>query len=66
MRTIRVHQMGRSGMEVREVGLDEAERILEDAAIWGWSVADAKTEEIIWKIEPDVTEIMVIGMLGGG
>ena len=65
-RIIKVHQMGRRGMEVKEVGLDEARLILEDATTWGWMVADAKTQEVIWEINPEVEEIMIIGMLAGG
>ena len=65
-RIIKVHQMGRRGMEIKEVGLDEAKLILEDATTWGWIVADAKTQEVIWEINPEVEEIMIIGTLGGG
>jgi hypothetical protein len=58
--------MGRRGMEIKEVGLDEAKLILEDATTWGWVVADAKTHEVIWEISPEVEEIVIIGMLAGG
>jgi len=58
--------MGRRGMEIEEVGLDEAKLILEDATTWGWIVADAKTQKVIWEIGPEVEEIMIIGMLAGG
>lgn len=53
-------------MEVQEVGLAQANQILAEAETWGWIVADAKTRQIIWEIEPTVEEIMIIGMLGGG
>ena len=65
-RVIKVHQMGRKGMEIKQVGLDEAKMILEDAATWGWIVADAKTQEVIWEIGPEIDEIMIIGMVAGG
>ena len=65
-RIIKVHQMGRRGKEIKEVGLDEAKLILEDATTWGWIVANAKTQEVIWEIGPDVDEIMILGGLGGG
>ncbi len=65
-RTIKVHQMGRKVTEVEEVELAEAKLILEDAATWGWLVANAKTREVIWEIGPEVEEIMIFGMLGGG
>jgi hypothetical protein len=53
-------------MEIKEVGLDEARVLLEDAATWGWIVADARTQQVVWEISPDTKEIMIIGMLGGG
>ena len=53
-------------METREVDLDEAKLILEDAVSWGWVVADAKTQEVIWDIGSDVEELMIIGTLSGG
>ncbi len=58
--------MSRSGMKIKEVELDEAKLILEDAVTWGWIVADAKTQQSIWQIGPEVEEIMIIGILGGG
>lgn len=66
VRTIKIHELGRSGMEIREVGLDEAKLILEEAATLGWIVADAKTQKVVWEIGPEIEEIMIIGMLGGG
>ena len=66
MRTVKVHRLSRRGMEVEEVDLTEAEEILEEANTWGWIIADARTQEIIWEIGPNVEEIMIIGMLGGG
>jgi hypothetical protein len=65
-RTIKIHYLGRQGMEVQEVGLAEANQILLEAETWGWIVGDAKTHKIIWEISPTVEEIMIIGMLGGG
>ncbi len=65
-RTIKVRRLGRSGMEIKEIGLDEAKLLLEDAATWGWVITDARTQEVIWEIGPEVEEIMILGMLGGG
>jgi hypothetical protein len=53
-------------MEVKEVELDEAKLLLEDAATWGWVITDGRTQEVIWDIGPEVEEIMILGMLGGG
>ena len=65
-RKIKVRQLGRNGMEVKEVGLDEARLILEEAATLGCIVTDGKTREVIWEIGAEVEEIVILGMLGGG
>jgi hypothetical protein len=66
LRKIKVRQLGRNGMEVKEVGLDEARLILEEAATLGCIVTDGKTQEVIWEIGAEVEEIVILGMLGGG
>jgi trimethylamine:corrinoid methyltransferase-like protein len=65
-RKIKVRQLGRNGMEVKEVGFDEARLILEEAATLGCIVTDGKTREVIWEIGAEVEEIVILGMLGGG
>ena len=68
-RLIKVHVLGRNGMEIREVALQEAERILEEtyADPLGGLVADKKTGEVIWEIGPEVDELYVMDhMVGGG
>ena len=67
VRTIRVRTIGQE--EVKEVTLQEAERILEDTYndSFGGLVADVRTGEVIWRISPNVEEIIIIEqMLGGG
>jgi len=55
--------------ETKQVTLQEAEKILEevyDDPIGGL-VADAKTRQVIWKVGPDVEEILIMEkMFGGG
>jgi len=68
-RMIKMHILGRNGLEIKEVDLQEAERILKEtyADPLGGLVADGKTREIIWGIGPDVEELFVIDqMIGGG
>jgi hypothetical protein len=68
-RTIKVHIFGRNGLEVSEVSLEEAERILEEtyADPLGGLVADRKTGKVIWEIGPDVEELSILDhMIGGG
>jgi hypothetical protein len=66
-RKIKVRTIG--SKEIREVTIQEAEKILEDTYNdpVGGLVADARTGEIIYKIKPDVEKIIIMEqMLGGG
>ncbi len=66
-RMIKVRTLGKEG--VREVALDEAERIVEGiySDPVGGLVVDGKSREIIWRIGPEVEEIIVLEQwLGGG
>jgi hypothetical protein len=66
-RKIKVRTIGSA--EIREVTIQEAERILEDTYNdpVGGLVADARTGEVIYKIKPDVEKIIIMEqMLGGG
>ena len=68
-RTIKVHVMGRNGIEIREVAPQEAERILKEtyADPLGGLVADRRTGEVIWEIGPDVEELFIVNhVMGGG
>lgn len=67
VRVIKVHTFGKE--EVREVTIQEAEKLLEDTYNdpVGGLVADARTGEVISHIGPDIEEIVIIEqMLGGG
>lgn len=54
--------------ETKELSLEEAEKILEEAYTnqVGGIVIDTKTNEVLWRIGPEVEEIMVVQMMGGG
>ena len=64
---ITVRVMGKK--ETRQVTRQEARKIMEQ--VWedpiGGLVANAKTRQIIWKLESDVDEILIMEkMFGGG
>jgi hypothetical protein len=66
-RKIKVRTLG--SKEIREVTIQEAEKILEDTYNdpVGGLVADARTGEVIYKISPNVEQIVIMEqMLGGG
>ena len=64
---ITVRVMGKK--ETKQVTLEEARKIMEqvlDDPIGG-IVANAKTRQVIWKLEPGVDEILIMEkMFGGG
>ena len=68
-RMIKVHILGRNGTEIKEVNLQEAERILKEtyADPLGGLVADRRTGEVIWEIGPEAEGLFIMDhMIGGG
>jgi hypothetical protein len=68
-RMIKVHILGRNGLEIKEVSLEEAETILKEtyADSLGGLVADRRTGEVIGEIGPNVEELFIVDqMIGGG
>jgi hypothetical protein len=68
-RMIKVHILGRNGLEIKEVSLQEAETILKEtyADSLGGLVADRRTGEVVWEIGPNVEELFIVDqMIGGG
>lgn len=66
-RKIEVRTLG--SREIREVTIQEAEKILENTYNdpVGGLVADARSGEVIYKISPNVEKIIIMEqMLGGG
>jgi len=66
-RKIKVRTLG--SREIREVTIQEAEKILEETYNdpVGGLVADARTGEVIYKINPNIEQIVIMEqMLGGG
>ena len=64
---ITVRIMGKK--EAKQVSVEEARKIMEQ--VWedpiGGLVANGKTRQVIWKLEPDVDEILIMEkMFGGG
>ncbi len=64
-RKIRVYGRNKFKMEVREVDLQEAEKILRDS-FQKYLVIDRKTHEFITEITPDVVEITLLPILVAG
>ena len=65
-RIIKVSRLAIDGMEVKEVHLGEARKIVEDAYAQGRFVVTQQTGELIDEITPEVEEILIIEAVGGG
>jgi len=63
---IKVHRLAMDGLEVKEVGVEDAERLIEEAYSRGNVVLDKETGNVIDYMAPDVREILVVEVLGGG
>lgn len=69
MRKIRVHRYGPCcNHEIKEVSLEEAEKILKDAGSDPFmrQVIDLRTGEEICEIRPDIEDILIVPALAGG
>ena len=67
-RKIRIYATGTKGMEVKEVSLADAEKILKDtyADPIDAFVSNRKTGEIIRTISPEVEELIIFDQIIGG
>ena len=64
--TIKVHRIAMDIFEVKEVELEEAKRLVEEARTQGNLVIDKETGNIVDEITYNTKEIFLVGMLGGG
>ena len=64
--TVKVSRLAIEGTEIKEVDLEDAKKLIEEAYARGNFVLDKETGNVIEDIDPDVKEILVVGVLGGG
>ena len=65
-RTIKVNILSANGMEVKEVGIEEAKQLIEKSYTQGNVVIDKRTGNVIDDIPSEADEIILVGILGGG
>lgn len=66
---IKVYIWGRNGAEIREVSLEEAEKIVKDVYDdpMGGFIVDRETGQVIGEITPGVKKLVIVDqMIGGG
>lgn len=69
VRKIKVYLESRSGLEIKDMSPEEAEKLLKETYndSLGGLIYDKKTGEVISRINPDTEEILIINqVLGGG
>ena len=64
--TIKIERMGDNGMEIEEVTLQEARKIVKEAYAQGRLVLDKQTGEITEEVRKDTEELLIIKMVAGG
>ncbi len=65
-RTIRVHRLAENASEIRDVTVEEAEKILQEAYARGNIVVNKQLGEVIDEITADVEEIILVQVVAGG
>ena len=65
-RTIKVHRLAEDASEKREVSVEEAEKILQEAYARGNIVVNKQIGEVIDEITPDIEEIILVQVVAGG
>ena len=65
-RTIRVHRLAENASEIRDVTVEEAEKILQEACARGNIVVNKQLGEVIDEITADVKEIILVQVVAGG
>jgi hypothetical protein len=64
--TIKIERMGDNGMEIEEVTLQEAKKIVKEAYAQGRLVLDKQKGEITEEVRKDTKELLIIKMVAGG
>ena len=63
---VKVKIASETGTEIKEVSVQEAERILDEAYDAGAVVTNAETGEVIFHVGANVEEIAITRILAGG
>ena len=64
--TIRVYRLAENASEIKEVSVEEAEKILQEAYARGNIVVNKRIGEVIDEITPDIEEIILVQVVAGG
>lgn len=63
---LKVYRTGDRGIEIEEVDIEEAKKILAEAMAEGRTVVNKGNGEVIYELEPDVEELLIVDIIDGG
>jgi (2Fe-2S) ferredoxin len=63
---VRVYRSGDKGIEVEEVDMEAAKKILEEACSQGKCVIDKISGTMVDDVGPDVKELLIVDIVEGG
>jgi hypothetical protein len=65
-RRVKVYKSGVRGIEVEEVDVDQARKLIEEARVQGRCIIDKKIGEVIEDLKPGVEEVLFVDIVEGG
>ena len=65
-RRVKVYKSGVRGIEVEEVDVDQARKLIEEARVQGRCIIDKRIGEVIEDLKPGVEEILIVDIVEGG
>lgn len=63
---LKVYRTGDRGIEIEEVDIEEAKKILAEAMAEGRLAVNKGNGEVISELEPDVEELLIVDIVEGG
>ena len=65
-RRVKVYKSGVRGIEVEEVDVDQARKLIEEARVQGRCIIDKRIGEVIEDLKPGVEEVLFVDIVEGG
>ena len=65
-RRVKVYKSGVRGIEVEEVDVDQARKLIEEARVQGRCIIDKWIGEVIEDLKPGVEEVLFVDIVEGG
>jgi hypothetical protein len=63
---IKVYRSGDRGIEIEEVDIERARKIIGEARTQGRCIVDKKVGEVIEDLKPGVEEVLIVDIVEGG